>query len=81
MQLRDPAEQSLRGAGLIRAREAETGREVVTIGRAAGVNMDQSIRELHRAGVDHLLIDIDRPYVQTVRQFFRGRNLLGRGVR
>jgi uncharacterized protein (DUF58 family) len=81
LQLRDPAEHSLRGAGLIRAREAETGREVVTVGRAAGVNTENTIRELHRAGVDHLLIDIDRPYVQAVRQFFRGRDLLGRGVR
>lgn len=81
LQLHDPAERSLRGAGLIRAREAETGREVVTLGRSAGVDIEPTVRELHRAGVDHLLVEIDKTYVQSVRQFFRGRNLLGRGVR
>ncbi len=79
--LRDPAEQSLRGAGLVRGREAETGREVVSLGRRAGVNMEHVVGELRRAGLDSLLIETDRPYVQAVRQFFRGRDLLGRGVR
>ncbi len=81
IQLRDPAEQSLRGAGLVRGREAETGREVVSLGRRAGVNTEHVVGELRRAGLDSLLIETDRPYVQAVRQFFRGRDLLGRGVR
>jgi uncharacterized protein (DUF58 family) len=81
LQLRDPAEQSMRGAGLVRAREAETGNEVVTIGRSAGINTEKVAEEMRKAGVDHLVIDTDRPYVQTVRHFFRGRDLLGRGVR
>jgi uncharacterized protein (DUF58 family) len=81
LQLRDPAEDSLRGAGLMRAREAETGREVVTFGRRAGVDPETVAAELRRSGIDHLIVKIDRPYVQSVRRFFQGRDLLGRGMR
>lgn len=81
VQLRDPAERDLRGAGLIRAREAETGRPVVTIGRKAGVDQEELITKLHAAGIDHVLVDTNVPYVETVRHFFRSRNLIGKGTR
>jgi uncharacterized protein (DUF58 family) len=81
LQLRDPAEDSLRGAGLLRAREAETGREVIAVGRRVGVDAEALAAELRRSGIDHLVVRIDRPYAESVRRFFRGRDLLGRGVR
>jgi uncharacterized protein (DUF58 family) len=81
VQLRDPAERDLRGAGLIRAREAETGRPVVTVGRKAGVDQQELIALLHAAGIDHVLVDTSLPYVETVRHFFRSRNLIGKGTR
>lgn len=81
LQLRDPAEGVLRGVGFVRAREAETGRAFVLRGRAAGLDAEAIGRDLKRAGIDHLRIDTDRPFVSRVRQFFRARNLLGRGAR
>ena len=78
LQLRDPAERSLRGAGFIRAREAETGRTFVTRGR---VGSNDPADELRRAGIDHLMIDTDKPYVSRVRLYFKSRALLGRGAR
>lgn len=81
LQLRDPAEESLRGAGLVRAREAESGREVITLGQRAGVDTEHVAEELRKSGIDHLVVSIDRPYVQSVRRFFQGRDLLGRGMR
>ena len=78
LQLRDPAERSLRGAGFIRAREAETGRTFVTRGR---VGAHDPADELRRAGIDHLMIDTDLPYVSRVRLYFKSRALLGRGAR
>jgi uncharacterized protein (DUF58 family) len=81
LQLRDPAEDRLRGTGFVRGNEAETGRPFVT--RSVPFGMDQAALEstLRRAGIDHLRIDTDRPFVSRVRQFFKGRNLLGRGAR
>jgi uncharacterized protein (DUF58 family) len=81
VQLRDPAEVGLKGAGLIRAREAETGQSVITIGRRAGVDQHRLIETLHGAGIDHVLIDMDQPYVDKVRHFFASRNLIGKGTR
>ena len=78
LQLRDPAERSLAGAGFIRAREAETGRTFVTHGR---VGANDPADELRRAGIDHLMIDTDKPYVSRVRLYFKSRALLGRGAR
>ncbi len=81
LQLRDPAEKSLRGAGLLRAREAETGRAVVTHGRAKWLDHEAIGDELRRAAIDHLLIDVDQPFVPRLRHFFRSRGIVGRGTR
>lgn len=81
LQLRDPAEERLRGVGFVRAREAETGRPFVAFAQRDWLDQDHVTGELKRAGIDHLLIDTDRPYVSNVRQFFKARNLLGRGAR
>jgi len=81
LQLQDPAELGLRGAGFLRAGEAETGRVFVTHSSRAWADPDSTARELKRAGVDHLLIRTDRPFVADLRNFLKGRNVLGRGAR
>lgn len=81
LQLQDPAELGLRGAGLFRAREAETGREFLAHGRQTWLDQQTIELELKRAGIDHLLIGSERPFVQPVRNFFRTRGLLGRTAR
>ncbi len=81
LQLRDPAERSVRGAGFLRAREAETTRGFVTHGRARWLDQDEISRDLKRAAIDHLLIDVDEPYIHRLRHFFKARGVLGRGGR
>ena len=81
LQLRDPAEDALKGAGFVRAREAETGRAFVAHGRATWLDQPWLEAELKRAGVDHMRIDTGVPYAARLRQFFKTRNLLGRGAR
>jgi uncharacterized protein (DUF58 family) len=80
LQLQDPAEAGLPGAGFLRAGEAETGRVFVTRGRG-WVDPAETARQLKRAGVDHLLVRTDRPFAADLRHFFKSRNLLGRGAR
>jgi uncharacterized protein (DUF58 family) len=81
LQLQDPAETSLRGAGFLRAGEAETGRVFVTRGRRPWIDPATTAQELKRAGVDHLLVRTDQPFAGTLRNFFKSRHLLGRGAR
>ena len=81
IQLQDPAETGLRGAGLLRAREAETGRVFATHGRRD--HLDQGTLEgtLRRGGIDHLRVRTDQEYVHSLRHFVESRGLLGRGAR
>jgi len=81
LQFRDPAESSVRGAGFIRAREAESGVSFSTHGRATWFDQERTAEELARVSIDHLLIDVDRPYVHRLRHFFRFRGVLTRGAR
>lgn len=81
LQFQDPAERGLRGGGFLRVREAETGRPFVTRGAKRWLEPEIIAEELKHAGIDHLLIPTDKPFVQQVRQFFKTRNLLGRGAR
>jgi uncharacterized protein (DUF58 family) len=81
LHLRDPAERGLKGAGFLRAREAETGRAFVTRGRRVWLDPEPAAGELRRAGIDYLRIDTDTAFVPQLRNFFRSRNLLGRGAR
>ncbi|MEZ5964529.1 MAG: DUF58 domain-containing protein [Planctomycetota bacterium] len=79
IQLQDPAELLLRGTGFVRAREAETGRAFVTAGRRPWVDPTAVTQSLRRAGVDHLLLRTDQPFVHRLRWFVRARGLLGGG--
>ena len=81
LQMMDPAEQGLRGAGFLRAREAETGRAFVARAARACLDTATLADELKRAGIDHMLIRTDQPFVHRARHFFKSRGLLGRGAR
>lgn len=79
IRLQDPAEGGVPGTGFLRAGEAETGRVFVTRGGRAWTDPEVAARQLKRAGVDHLLVRTDRPLVADLRNFLKGRNVLGRG--
>lgn len=81
LQFRDPAESSFRGSGFLRAREAETGRPFVTHGGHRWLDHDGVADDLKRSGIDHLVIETDKPFARNLREFFRARNLLGRRAR
>jgi uncharacterized protein (DUF58 family) len=81
LQLADPAEEGLAGAGFLRAREAETGVEFWTRGGRAGLDVERTERELRRARIDRLLIRTDRPFVHALRRLFHARGVQGRGMR
>lgn len=81
VQLRDPAETELRGAGWLRAREAETGAHFTTHGHARWVDSATVARQLKRARIDHLPLEVGRPFVHRLRHFFESRSLLGRKAR
>lgn len=81
IRLQDPAETGVPGAGFLRAGEAETGRVFVTRAARRWVDPESTARELKRAGVDHLTIRTDQPFVADLRNFLKGRNVLGRGAR
>lgn len=81
LQLADPAESGLRGGGLMRAREAETGREFLTHGRASWSDPAPAARELKRGGIDHLLLRTDQPFAPRLRELLRARGWFGKGKR
>ncbi len=81
IQLQDPAEVTLHGAGFLRAREAETGRGFVTRGRHERVDATLVRSALRRGGIDHLLLRTDRPFLQQLRHFFEARGLAARAAR
>jgi len=81
LQFQDPAEVSLRGHGILRAREAESGRSFVTHGRKPVLDQERITAGLRRSGTDHLLIRTDQPFLPRLRHFFRSRGLAGQGAR
>lgn len=81
LQLQDPAEQGVAGAGFLFAGEAETGRVFVTRSGSRFADPDGPAGDLKRAGVDHLVIRTDRPFAADLRAFLKHRGGLGRGAR
>ncbi len=81
LQMKDPAENRIAGAGFIRAREAETGRPITTRGKRMGIDQEPLNQELKRGRVDHLVVPTDQPIAYRLRHFFKSRGLLGRGAR
>ena len=70
--LEDPAERGARGLGILRASEAETGREFVAHGRTRFF-ANEEIPALARAGVDYLHLPTDAPVVPRLRHFLKNR--------
>ena len=81
IQLIDPAELGVRGTGILRAEEAESGETFVTYGRRAMTDPEALGAELRRGGIDHLPIRTDQPFAQTLRMFFKDRGMLAGGKR
>jgi uncharacterized protein (DUF58 family) len=79
LQLQDPAELGVSGAGFFRGREAETGAEFFTRGRWE--DPSRAGAELVQAGVDHLLLRIDEPFLPRLSFFLRSRAGAGKGAR
>ena len=78
LHLRDPAETGVRGAGLFRAREAESGRAFFASGLRRWL-LDRDVKtQLTRHGIDYLLLETDRPILAPLRAFLKAR---GRGSR
>ncbi|MFT4547333.1 MAG: hypothetical protein ACI8XO_001309 [Verrucomicrobiales bacterium] len=81
LQMRDPAEDNLRGSGFFHGQEAETGKGFVTHGRRTWLDHAEVTASLKTGGIDHLVIDTAEPFVHMIRHFFRSRGLLGKGAR
>jgi len=81
IQLIDPAEQQLRGGGFLRAREAETGRNLTTRGRRMAGDQQALVQSMRRGRVDLFRIVTNQPYAWRLRHFFQHRGLLGKGAR
>jgi len=76
LHLRDPAEKGLRGAGLFRGREAESGRMFYASGRRRWLDDCDVRRQLSRHGIGYLLLRTDYPILGPLRAFLKAR---GRG--
>ena len=81
LQMRDPAEDGLRGGGFFHAHEAETGKSFVTHGQRAWLDHAETTASLKTGGIDHLVLDTSQSFVHLVRHFFKSRGLLGKGTR
>lgn len=81
LQLQDPAERGLKGTGIFRGAEAETGRTFAGTGGKAWLDQAGLASGLRQAGVDHLCLPTDVAFVHPLRAFLRRRDQLGRGNR
>lgn len=74
VQLMDPAERGIRGAGFFRGSEAETGHEFAAGGRRSFDAFQLEVgRALKLAGIDHLKLVTDGPIAKPLRHFFERR--------
>lgn len=74
IQPQDPAEIAVRGAGFMRLAESETGSDFTSSGRGGWMASEPPGRALAQAGIDHLLLPIDRPFIPVVRRFLAERD-------
>lgn len=81
LQLRDPAEPGRIGGGVFRAEEAETGQAFVSTGRSQWLDQERVATELRQAGIDHLVLPTDEPFLPRLRGHLRRRGSLGKGTR
>lgn len=81
LRLEDPAEKGIRGGGLVRMREPETGREFVMSAGTSLADPEAVDQELKRAGIEVLVIRTDQAFDHRIRWFFAARGGLGKGAR
>jgi uncharacterized protein (DUF58 family) len=81
LQLQDPAELGRLRGGIFRGAEAETGTRFVGHGHSRWLDQETITVELRQAGVDHLLLRVDEPFLPKLRGFLRRRDCLGKGTR
>ncbi|MCX6889049.1 MAG: DUF58 domain-containing protein [Verrucomicrobia bacterium] len=77
----DPAEQGLRGAGIIRGVEAESGRSFVGFGGRRQVDSSGWKAELSRFGIDYLPLRTDEPILGKLTYFLKNRGFASRSAR
>ena len=78
LHLQDPAETGVRGAGLFRGVEAESGHAFVGHGRRAWVDAAGWKSELTRFGIDYLHLPTDEPILGKLRHFLGQRGFSGK---
>ena len=81
LQLQDPAELQLSGAGFIRSQEAETAAPALLSGRRGMLDTGDVTGALRRGAVDHLVLPVDQPIAAPLREFLRSRGVLARTAR
>jgi uncharacterized protein (DUF58 family) len=77
----DPAEQGLRGAGIIRGVEAESGRGFVGFGGRRQVDSSGWKAELSRFGIDYLHLRTDESILGKLTYFLKNRGFASRSAR
>ena len=75
LELQDPAERGRLRGGFFRGQEAETGERFVAHGRSRWFALQRPTpaAQLTRAGIDHLLLALDRPVIAPLQQLLRRR--------
>ncbi|HSJ02982.1 MAG: DUF58 domain-containing protein [Verrucomicrobium sp.] len=81
LHLQDPAELRVKGAGLFRGVEAESGRGFVGHGRRSWIDAEGWQSELARFGVDYLRLQTDQPILVPLRHFLKRRGFGAAGGR
>ena len=81
LHLQDPAELQVKGAGLFRGVEAESGRAFVGHGRRAWVDAAAWKSELTRFGIDYLHLPTEQPILGKLRHFLKRRGFGGSAAR
>lgn len=83
IEIEDPAERGRLRGGLFRGAEAETGRAFVGHGwsRWFSGEADRPGSQLKSAGIDHILLTTDQPFVTPLRRLLADRGRLARNTR
>ncbi len=81
LQFEDPAEHGLRGAGIIRGVEAESGRSFVGFGGRRQIDSSGWKAELSRFGIDYLNLRTDEPILGKLTYFLKNRGFASRTAR
>ena len=81
LQLIDPIESEIKGAGFVKTREAETETTGITNNRIKLTDSKFIAEELKKSGIDYLQLLTNQPIAHKLRHFFKSRAVLSRGAR